>query len=1122
MPSIDYNLAFLAGSDEMSALMREHDWSTSAIDDPTHWPQALRSAVGLMLPNKHVMFVAWGPELSFLYNDAYIPVFGKKHPWALGRPFKEIWPEVWDEVEPLINAALGGDATWSENLHLVLERNGYPEDCWFTFSYSPVRDEHGTVVGLFCAASETTEMVVTERRNKDQADRQRLLFEKAPGFIAILTGPNHVFEFVNDAYVLLAGGRESIGKSVRQVFPEIESHGLHEVLDNVYATGERFVADGLALTFYDTPNGPGRNVVLNFIYEPIRDEAGNVTGIFVEGHDVTEAYHTQAALRDSEARFHALFAASPVPFMVLQPNAPDFKITAANDAYFAATLTTPESLIGRRLFDVFPDDVKRPGQLGSEALAVSLEHVLATQKADVMERVRYDLVLPDGGFEPHWWEAINAPMLDDTGEVSAIIHQVTRVTEQHYRDQAELDEQRHQAFLLNLSDSLRAEPSADAMAKRAIQMLSEIMHLDRCYVGIYRLEEDIGEFPHQVHLDHLAPLPGQVRLSDFPDALQVAFDRTLVIDDASTMEGFSDRDRASFGDLGLSALISATLRKGELNPLWAIVAASNIPRRWTHNEISLVEEVAERTWAAVEQARISAALLASDERHAFLLRLSDTLRSLRDPLEVQDATMRLVVEHLDVMRSCYFQMDEDQDGFTLAALYDVGTSPAPQSMRISDFDPDMVEGFRQGQTVVITDAEVDAPTELERSAYREIGVRSGVGVPLVKDGILIGVFGVQSANPRRWSDPEIQLLEDVADRVWTAADRARSEREIHESEERFRRFSDASTSVLWIRDAATMRMEFASPAFDKIYGMSGGDWGTNAELSTWASLIEPENRDAVLQSFDQVRSGERIEQEFEIRRGQDGTRRWIHDTTFPLRNKDGAIQYIAGVGSDITEMKENTDRQEVLVLELQHRTRNLITVIGALADRTLGNATSLDDFSTRFHLRLSALSRVQGMLSHLAAGDRITFSDLLHSELDVYGATNGMAHKFTLQGPDDVPLGSGTIQTFALALHELTINAIKYGALAAPNGHLLVRWCILPAEGSKPPRLQVVWRESGVEMPALEGPAKGGGYGRELIERALPYQLKAKTTYELGPDGVHCTIDVPMSRTALGGVSDYE
>ena len=212
------------------------------------------------------------------------------------------------------------------------------------------------------------------------------------------------------------------------------------------------------------------------------------------------------------------------------------------------------------------------------------------------------------------------------------------------------------------------------------------------------------------------------------------------------------------------------------------------------------------------------------------------------------------------------------------------------------------------------------------------------------------------------------------------------------------------------------------------------------------------------------------------------------------------------------------DRQDVLVAELQHRTRNLIAVVRALSDRTLGNAASLEDFGVRFRLRLSALSRVQSLLSHLATGEKVTFKELLCSELAVYGATDGMAHKLTLEGPDDVTLRSRTVQTFALAIHELATNALKYGAFAATEGHLFVGWRVDPPVGNDPPHLHVEWSESGVTMPDVGAPAQGSGYGRELIERALPYQLQAKTTYELGVDGVRCNIAVPILRTVSNGI----
>jgi PAS domain S-box-containing protein len=180
-----------------------------------------------------------------------------------------------------------------------------------------------------------------------------------------------------------------------------------------------------------------------------------------------------------------------------------------------------------------------------------------------------------------------------------------------------------QAFLLQLSDALRAEPNAEAMANRAVRMLSDQMRLDRCYVGIYRLAEDLADFPQQVHDDRLAPLPAQIHLSDFPESLRVAFDRTLVIDDIMETACFSDSDRASFSALGVRAVIAATLRKGEKNPLWAIVSGSMHPRVWTRGEIALVEEVAERTWAAIEQARAEVATREAEGRYLSLVSAID-------------------------------------------------------------------------------------------------------------------------------------------------------------------------------------------------------------------------------------------------------------------------------------------------------------------------------------------------------------------------------------------------------------------------------------------------------------------------------------------------------------------
>jgi PAS domain S-box-containing protein len=156
--------SFLADGGETGALMRSHDWSSSPLGAPETWPQSLRTVVGLMLTSRFPMFVAWGPELAFLYNDGYAPILGAKHPRAMGRPFREVWSEIWHELGSLAAKAMAGEATFRENLHLVMERHGFAEDTWYTFSYSPLRDESGAIAGMFCTCTETTHMVQAGRR----------------------------------------------------------------------------------------------------------------------------------------------------------------------------------------------------------------------------------------------------------------------------------------------------------------------------------------------------------------------------------------------------------------------------------------------------------------------------------------------------------------------------------------------------------------------------------------------------------------------------------------------------------------------------------------------------------------------------------------------------------------------------------------------------------------------------------------------------------------------------------------------------------------------------------------------------------------------------------------------
>jgi PAS domain S-box-containing protein len=367
-----------------------------------------------------------------------------------------------------------------------------------------------------------------------------------------------------------------------------------------------------------------------------------------------------------------------------------------------------------------------------------------------------------------------------------------------------------------------------------------------------------------------------------------------------------------------------------------------------------------------------------------------------------------------------------------------------------------------------------------------------------------------------WFDYQFSPVHDEAGAVAgvlnvgvEVTDRKRAEQELTSTEARFRQFGAASPDALWIRDAGTLEWEYLSPSFDRIYGISREDALASRSIDFLMSLILPEDRDATRAAIGELHDGDRS-YAYRIRRPSDGEIRWLRTTGFPLPDPSGTVQRLGGITQDITEEKRAADRQAVLVAELQHRTRNLLGVVRAMASRTLKTSASLEDFGDRFGARLAALARANGLLSRLGEGERVSFDELLRTELLGHGLIDGEIHsdQVSLSGPPGIPLPSATVQTVGLAVHELLTNATKHGALGTPDGHLSIEWTL---EDGAVPHLAVEWRESGVRVsrPA-DAPHRESGYGRQLIERALPHQLGAETRYELEPDGLRCVIRLPV------------
>ena len=299
-----------AHAGETGRLLLDTDWAATSLGPMEHWPQALRIAVSICLNSRFPMFVWWGPHAINIYNDAYIPMLGKRHPAAFSRPAQEAWADIWDVVGAQRKWVMErGEPTWNERVLLVMERNGVPEDTWFTWSYSPIYDDEGGIGGMFCAVTEETGRVLAERERdrlmreaQDAARTLRNWFDNAPGFVALLSGPEFVFELVNQAYYQLVGHRRLEGLPLIEALPEVLAQGYHELLRRVYDSGERFVGRAMRVVLERAPGAAPVERFIDFLYQPVRDASGAVVGVFVQGHDVTEQVQGAAALEEANRR----------------------------------------------------------------------------------------------------------------------------------------------------------------------------------------------------------------------------------------------------------------------------------------------------------------------------------------------------------------------------------------------------------------------------------------------------------------------------------------------------------------------------------------------------------------------------------------------------------------------------------------------------------------------------------------------------------------------------------------------------------------------------------------------------------------------------------------------------
>ncbi len=638
------------------------DWKETPIGPPETWPEHLKTAASLILRSRQPMFVAWGEAGTWLHNDAFLPILGDKATWALGRPAAEVWAEIWSDVGPLFDQVFAGESVVRADIALVLQRGRGPEEAHFSFSYSPIASRDGnTVDGLFGVCTETTEQFVAQRRNRLASERQRKLFEQAPGFIIVMGGPDHVVEFVNDAHRSVFNSADWLHRTIRDAFPSIAGQGFYEILDEVYATGRTVEFQATPVRFRRSPDELERTRYLTFMYAPLYDDDGAIAGVFCEGFDVSSsqigAERTKALvalsdqireLEDPEELAYAtaemlgkLFGVSRAGYGTIDRARETIRIerdwNSPGTRSLAGTLqfrdygTYIEEL--KRGITVVVDNADTDPRTAANAQALKDIRAHSFINMPVTEEGNFVALLYLNDEHPRHWSS------DDLEFVREVANR-TRTAVERRRAEAELRQnERRFRFLDELSRLTSASENADEVLAITTKAVAGHLGISNCAYA--DMDEDEDGFT--IRGDWAAPgspsIVGHYWLADFGELAveNLGSGRPLIVND--NLVELAPHEAKTFQDIGIGATICMPLiKEGRLTALMAIHDKS--AHFWSAYELQLIREVTERSWAHVERVRSEA------ERRRTLKALEELNATLEEQVEQRTRELMAAEESL--------------------------------------------------------------------------------------------------------------------------------------------------------------------------------------------------------------------------------------------------------------------------------------------------------------------------------------------------------------------------------------------------------------------------------------------------------------------------------------------
>ncbi|WP_225421078.1 sensor histidine kinase [Sphingomonas parva] len=510
-------------------------------------------------------------------------------------------------------------------------------------------------------------------------------------------------------------------------------------------------------------------------------------------------------------------------------------------------------------------------------------------------------------------------------------------------------------------------------------------------------------------------------------------------------------------------------------------------RYWTYTLSPLTDETGAVAGILSQREEVTRAVLA-ERRLSFQIRLADALRGETDPQRVKQVATALLGEHLGASRVGYAEVDEARQVASVRSDWtrDGSTSLAGQHAPLSSFGSEALGALRSGEVLVLPDlGSLPAASPELVAAWNAMGVRALITVPLVRDGALRALLYVHEPEPRAWRRSDAAIARDVAERTWAAVERAQAERSLRESEDHYRHTVELNPQVTWTAtpDGALNRV-----------ARRWEEWtGTTGLGDSWAEGIHPEDVPASFAAWrHSLETGDVYDIEHRLKL-RDGSFRWARSRAFPRHGKDGAILLWYGSTEDIHERKVAEEHQRLLINELNHRVKNTLASVQAIAFQTLKGDVSLAEARARFEARLLALSRAHNLLTERnwegAGLERIVRDATEHLA--------GDTSRFELRGEGELSLRPRAALALALALHELVTNAAKYGARSSERGRVSIAW--REEQGT----LLLEWKETG--GPEVNAPERRG-FGSRLIERGLAPDLAGRADLDFEPDGLRCTI----------------